>query len=461
MPHNHSEKFESLRKQYPVFFYHAFNYEVKNNDLILAFDFSIGNEIRFRPVSIIPFHKLYTDFYNAKQWTTIENLIFHIGMIELISYWKCTCSPKIIVEAGSLDAAAISWWKKIYYNGLGEFFYVNNIKTNYEHFVEIISNSTKSFQKQSFVLHNETIIPVGGGKDSPVTLELLKNTSSIPMIINPREATTACVEVAGYKDNFLQINRTIDPLLLHLNAKGFLNGHTPFSAMLAFYALLLAVLSQKQNVALSNESSANEATVQDSDVNHQYSKSFEFESDFRNYVSRYINDELNYYSFLRPLSELQIACLFAQLPQYFSVFKSCNAGSKTDIWCCRCPKCLFTFIILSPFVEPEVLTTIFGTNLFENETLIPVLKELTGETEVKPFECVGTRKEVCIALCEACKHYKTLPPLLEYFQTTPLYQQYKNTDFAHELNHFEKEHFLRPEEWQRLMTIKEVIKKYV
>ena len=461
VPYNHSEKFESLRKQYPVFYYHAFNYEFKNNDLILTFDFCIGKDIRFRPVSVIPFHNSYAAFYSSNQGHVLENLIFHIGMIELISYWKCACPPKIVVETGYLDTDAVAWWKKIYYHGLGEFFYCNNIQTNYSDFVEIISNNAKSYQKQSFVLNNETIIPVGGGKDSPVTLELLKDGNSIPLIINQREATSACVEVAGYKDDFLQIDRTIDPLLLDLNAKGFLNGHTPFSAMLAFYALLLAVLSQKKNIALSNESSANEATVQDSDVNHQYSKSFEFESDFRHYVSRYINDELNYYSFLRPLSELQIACLFAQLPQYFSVFKSCNAGSKTDVWCCRCPKCLFTFIILSPFVEPEALSAIFGTNLFENETLISVLKELTGESEVKPFECVGTRKEVCIALCEACKHYETLPPLLQYFQTTPLYQQYKDTDLEKELSHFEKEHFLRPNEWQRLMKIKDVIKMYV
>ena len=150
------------------------------------------------------------------------------------------------------------------------------------------------------------------------------------MIINPRQATLACVQMAGYENNFLQINRTIDSTLLDLNAKGYLNGHTPFSAMLAFYSVLLAVLSQKKHIALSNESSANEATVKNMDVNHQYSKSYEFESDFRNYISKYVNTDINYYSFLRPLSELQIAYLFAQLPSYFPVFKSCNVGSKTD-----------------------------------------------------------------------------------------------------------------------------------
>ncbi len=174
--------------------------------------------------------------------------------------------------------------------------------------------------------------------------------------------------------------------------------------MLAFYTLLAACLSGRRYIALSNESSANEPTVQGSDVNHQYSKSVSFESDFRDYVKRQLSDRLSYYSFLRPLSELQIARLFAGHQAYFPVFRSCNAGSKTDSWCGNCPKCLFAFIILSPFIAPETLNGIFGKNLLADANLLPVLKELCGESEVKPFECVGTREEVCMALCETIRH---------------------------------------------------------
>lgn len=447
-----SDVFYALRKQHPVFTYHAFDYKIEHNHLMLTFDFSIGKGIHFRPKTQIPFHNGYTQFYKTTSIQSLENIIFHIGMIELISYWKCCCSPKIIIEAGYVDAEAIAWWKKIYYHGLGEFFYCNHIQTDFDHFVEITAHSTKQFHRQTFTLNDETIVPVGGGKDSPVTLELLKKQHSIPMIINPRQATLACVQMAGYENNFLQINRTIDSTLLDLNAKGYLNGHTPFSAMLAFYSVLLAVLSQKKHIALSNESSANEATVKNMDVNHQYSKSYEFESDFRNYISKYVNTDINYYSFLRPLSELQIAYLFAQLPSYFPVFKSCNVGSKTDIWCGSCSKCLFTYIILSPFIEIEAITQIFGSNLLNNKTLIPVLKELIGESEVKPFECVGTREEVCIALCEACKRNHPLPTLLQYFQSTPLYEQYKDTDFKTSLTRFENKHFLTEDLWMLLIS---------
>ena len=87
---------------------------------------------------------------------------------------------------------------------------------------------------------------------------------------------------SGYSDNFLNIQRTIDADLLELNDKGFLND-TPFFGN-------VSILQHTdggafvQNIALSNESSANEATVKDSDINHQYSKSIAFEKDFRDYV---------------------------------------------------------------------------------------------------------------------------------------------------------------------------------
>ena len=452
--YNNSILYKTLREKYSVFTYKSYHYSIQNNYLICWFDFEINSEMAFHPKTIIPFHADFDYFTKKLPLKDLENIIFQIGMVELISYWKCTCSPTIVIEAANLDDDAISWWKNLYFHGLGEFFYCNQINVDYETYVKIISDSELTFNKQHFNFKNETLVPVGGGKDSAVTLELLKPFYPItPVIINPRGASLSCLEVGGYANNYIKILRTIDPTLLELNKKGFLNGHTPFSAMLAFYSVLIAILTQKKHIALSNESSANESTVKDSDVNHQYSKSYAFETDFRNYIKRYVNDEINYYSFLRPLSEMQIALLFSQFPQYFPVFKSCNSGSKTDSWCCRCPKCLFTFIILSPFIHPEILKKIFGFNLFENNNLIPILNELIGKTDTKPFECVGTREEVCVALCEAEKHYTILPRLLQYFKKTSFYEHYKNYDIRSLLSHYNENHYLDTESFDLLKRI--------
>jgi len=440
---NH-EQYVALREKFPVFSYDSFHYQRKDKDLLLSFRFSIGDSFVFTPQSIIKYHPNFDDFFAGSFSHLLDDFVFSIGMIEMISYWKCCCCPEIEIKTGNLPEEAISFWKKIYYQGLGEFFYCNSIQTTMDEFVQIIPRQEKQKREKPFFhLKEETIVPVGGGKDSVVTLEILRKQEKVtPLIINPRGATLDTVEIGGFENNFFEIRRSIDPLLLKLNEQGFLNGHTPFSAMLAFYSLLIGVLSGKKNIALSNESSANESTVMDSDVNHQYSKSYEFEADFRNYVKTYLSEELNYYSFLRPLSELQIAYLFSQTPQYFPVFKSCNAGSKTNSWCCNCAKCLFTFIILSPFLSPEKLKETYGENLFEKEPLLPILKQLCGMTPEKPFECVGTIDEVCMALVQAVKQYEKLPVLLQFFAESQLYQQYKNIDFATQLQHFEVNHFL-------------------
>ncbi|HSV77512.1 MAG TPA: hypothetical protein VLH37_10825, partial [Bacteroidales bacterium] len=244
----------------------------------------------------------------------------------------------------------------------------------------------------------------------------------------------------------LEVSRSLDPLLLKLNEQGFLNGHTPFSALLAFITATAAYLTGYRHVALSNESSANEATIPGTGINHQYSKSFEFEQDFREYLNAHISSDINYFSFLRPLNELQIGSLFSSMDEYHKVFKSCNVGSKTDTWCCNCSKCLFTWIVLAPFIEKGRLMAIFGKNLFENAELIPFLDQLTGFAETKPFECVGTIDEVKAALRKTIRDYKgaNLPVLLSHFQIQTQEQSAPfDQDFEKFLKAFHQPHFLK------------------
>lgn len=391
-------KYDSLRATFESFIYEDFHYSVENGEFSAVFDFVLKPQnIEFHPCFRIPSRSFY--HWNDIPKPLLDNIIFNIGMIELISYWKIACPKQVIVKPFALDEEQIRWWKKLYFNGLGEFFYVNGIQTNINDFMTITFSSYQpvaTCHGASNLLHEQTLIPVGGGKDSVVTLELLKNrVPAIPLIINPRGATKECVAAAGYsEDQTAIIKRTLDPTMLQMNAEGYLNGHTPFSAMLAFYTILLGFATKSRYIALSNESSANEPTVPDTEINHQYSKSVAFENDFRHYVSKYIDADIQYFSFLRPLNELQIAKLFSRAKEYRKVFKSCNAGSKTDSWCGKCPKCLFTWLALSPFISRAELTDIFGKDLLSDNNLRPILDQLDGSVEVKPFECVGTVGEV-------------------------------------------------------------------
>jgi len=77
-------------------------------------------------------------------------------------------------------------------------------------------------------------------------------------------------------------------------------------------------------------------------------------------------------------------------------------------------------MILYPFVEEKELIKIFRFNLLDKKELLPLLKELIGEKKVKPFECVGTRKESLVALYLGWKKNqgRKQPFLLSYFEKT-------------------------------------------
>ncbi len=420
MNNNHS-KYKQLRRKYPEFVYQDYALTFHGNTMQAKFTFTVGEKHVFKPSLSFTFnHKIPVQ---NKELATLNALVFNLGMVEMLSYWKAFCSPRIRVMPHLLKDGEAEWWFKLYLYGLGEFFHVNGIPLPGQEMVVFHSQGPETPPApQALHLQNHVLLPLGGGKDSAVGMEILKQNGChcIPFVVNPRGATDEVLKVAGFgQDAGIVVERTIDPHLLELNALGYLNGHTPFSAVLAFSSVLAATVAGVKHVALSNESSASESTVPGTKINHQYSKSLEFEQDFRKYISTFSGSGVNYFSLLRPLNELQIAWLFSRQPRYFPAFKSCNVGSKTDTWCGHCPKCLFTCIVLAPFVSPETLLSIFGRDLLNDMNLANTLDDLCGLTAHKPFECVGTVHEVRAALSYVaaiyCSAGKNMPNLLARF----------------------------------------------
>ena len=438
------KQYLSLREQYPRFAYRGYEIEENDSCLKITYRFETLGLSEFAPVWVFP--KAEGDCRRWSEDRLMQDMIFSLGMVELISYWKIACPPTVTVEAGRLNQDQIDWWKDLYFNGLGEFFYVNGIKeADPNHFMDIQcagqlkAPCTDQYKERHEECGVETVgkgngvlVPIGGGKDSAVTLELLRLAGKpvCAYIINPRGATIHTTEVAGLDAaHVISAKRTLDSNMLELNCQGYLNGHTPFSALVAFSGIIAARMHGLTMVALSNESSANESTVQGSTVNHQYSKSFKFEEDFHYYQTTYLKGSAYYFSMLRPLSEFQIARFFAGQKQYHGIFRSCNAGSKTDSWCGHCPKCLFVYLILSPFLKPQEVRDIFGRNMLDDWDMKETLDQLIGIEEEKPFECVGSRDEINTAIVLTIKGLEdageALPCLLSYYKTTDLYQTYR------------------------------------
>jgi len=467
---NNASKYQHLRKEFAEFIYESYEYSVSGDKLNIRYNFHIPLLGSFSPGWEIGINRLCENRESIDK-SILDNLVFSLGMAELVSYWKATCSPNVMVKCFFLSGEAIAWWKKLYLLGLGEFFYVNHINPGQD-FVNIetvldspgINNSTHlgntktggcpktqaskhSSQKNaayaeltdpfahiSFhidglsdslpVWQKDTqlpmptlsapstsvLVPIGGGKDSAVTLELLSRQDIYSFVINPRKATDDIIMVAQIaSDRQITAKRHIDPNLLKLNQAGYLNGHTPFSAIVAFSSVLVAYLSGISFVALSNESSANEPTLSGG-ANHQYSKSFEFERDFVEYEQAFLKSGVKYFSLLRPFTELKIARIFSRHEKYLGVFRSCNAGSKSDIWCGNCPKCLFVYIILSPFLSQDKLIAMFGKDLLNDLCLSADFERLSGIVPEKPFECVGSRSEVVAAVSETIRTWGKLNP---------------------------------------------------
>lgn len=408
-----------FRKEYPVFSYNSYNIEKSGSLIKITFDFSIDGLCDFHPTVSIETSGL--DVINDCNSDTAREIIFNMGMVEAVSYFKPVCPEKIIVRCGGLSENDKNWWKHLWYNGLGEFFHINSIEARESDFIEI-ECAERTFKKDnSFALSDKNIIPVGGGKDSCVTAKLVEEfkNNNLFFTVNDQKARTDCINAAGYGDkSTLKTYRTIDKNLLELNKKGFLNGHTPFSAIVAFQSLLCAYLTGAEYIILSNESSANEGNTGEGGVNHQYSKSFEFENDFSNYVSENITDNIKYFSLLRPFNELQIAKMFSKHREFHEIFRSCNRGSKQNIWCGNCPKCLFVFGMLSPFIKRDKLIEIFGCDMLDKEELLPDFKGLTALTPLKPFECVGTAEEYNLALAKTVLNFKKDGEELSYLLKT-------------------------------------------
>ena len=457
------ECYLKFRKEYPRFFYRGYSTEETLNELKITYTFEIEGLSEFTPTWIFPKNGNTQVKWNEDP--LMKKMIFSLGMVELVSYWKITCSPQVVIEAGALNKDQILWWKDLYFNGLGEFFYVNKItEADPEGFMEMVCALGEEVKKpHDYAKKQDTtgsekgvLVPVGGGKDSAVTLELLKS-ADVPVfayIINPRGATIHTTESADLDaDHVISVHRTLDKRMLQLNKEGFLNGHTPFSALVAFSTVIAARMAGLSYIALSNESSANESTVQGSTVNHQYSKSFKFETDFHRYQTDYLPGSAYYFSMLRPLSEFQIAKYFAKQKQYHAIFRSCNAGSKTDSWCGHCPKCLFVYFILSPFLSREEVKEIFGTDMLEDETMQSTMEQLVGIQEEKPFECVGSRDEINTALVMTIdrleKDGEKLPYLLKYYKTTGLYEEYK-VKGDHFSGYFDEQNLV-PTAWEKLV----------
>ena len=416
-----NDSFIKFRHEYPEFVYNDYTVFEDDSKYVVTYDFQINNLI-FKPKITI----LKDDISNENVDSDYLNyLFFQYGLFDLMSYYKLTCSPVLRIRPMAINEEQCSFFKKVLYNGLGEYFYKNNIDIDYDHFLDIVVESDKEYALPIFSsLYSGNLIPIGGGKDSIVSMELLKdykNDNKLFMLernLYPKnEAGYQSIYTGGYGDSDIVVFKNeLDLQLLELNKQGFLNGHIPISACISMASFILAYLNGKKYIVLSNEASANEGNYEGLNINHQYSKSYEYEKDFQDYSHKYLNPNIHYFSLLRGWNEYQIVQEFLKHKEYLSVFRSCNRGTKQNIWCNHCSKCLYVYIMLYPYLSDEELRLVFENDMLNDSSLEAVFLDLILPDRLKPFECVGTRLEINFALQEALRNKENYPYLLQLYK---------------------------------------------
>lgn len=376
---------------------------------------------------IICFDDPQFDIRADLDYEILDNFLFHLHIALWISYYKLYPTQKLLIKSGNIDDESIKFWKKFYRNGLWEFLFQNKISPKNLFQFEIISD--KKFIKKEFAASEKSFVPVGGWKDSIVSLELLKNNHfdfDTFVFWKVDDIKKKCIEISGEK-NFL-VTRELSPKLFELNKQGYFNGHVPITGIIAFVMQATAYIFDYKYLVLSNELSANfgNTTWEWVEINHQWSKSLEFEQDFAKYISHNIWDQIQYFSLLRGMYEIKIAQLFSKLgKKYLWNFSSCNNNFVINkqkchewLWCNSCPKCAFVYTMLHPFLSYEEMIKIFGKDLYEDEKLEKLFSELLWISGIKPFECVGTNNEVTLAMYYSYEKYewKKLPYILQIFE---------------------------------------------
>ena len=338
-----------------------------------------------------------------------------------VSYYKTTAAPVIDLGETAVTSAERDFLRSFYLDGLGEFAFRNGLDLSGLEIVGPVSDEPAQASWPADGGPGRPLVPFGGGIDSIVTVEMVRDRADAALFIMGRPndrfaAIEAPAAVTGLP--VVRAAREIDPLLLRSRELGFLNGHVPITGILSAIALMAAVLDGRDAVIMSNEWSASAPTLEANGkpVNHQYSKSAAFEAGFRDVVAAALGGSVDYFSALRPFSELWVARRFAALEQYHPVFRSCNRAfqidkaKRLDHWCGRCDKCCFIDLILAPFLSPDQLGQVFGGRepLTDPEhpdgSLAERFRTLLGTSSgARPFECVGDIDECRAALLLAAR----------------------------------------------------------
>lgn len=343
--------------------------------------------------------------------TESEKLVRALHLALGISYYKAFFPPEM-EHPYKMTAVESDFWNTIYKNGLGEFIYTNKLSSETLAKFSAQEGLETEVESETF-WNNSAILGIGGGKDSIVAGEILKEigVEIKGFVLATGDNTGLTKQVSDVMGvDLLVISRIIDQQIIEINnIPGSYNGHIPISVIFALAGALLSTATGNRYIVVANEASSSipQTEWEGQNINHQWSKSIDFERLFQDYLRAYITPELHYFSAVRPLSSVAVAKIFAGYPSYFEVFTSDNSHFKIHQkerthprWNPESTKSLSSYILLAPWLSEEDLLRTFGQNYLDNSDLEHMCSSLLGENGQVVLDCVGTPEELKASLNE-------------------------------------------------------------
>ncbi|KAG3174796.1 hypothetical protein PI124_g242 [Phytophthora idaei] len=323
----------------------------------------------------------------------VRNALLHTGLCILPWFWMGYSCKYIRIEAGYLNSEQVHFWEEFYQSVLSEYLYLHGLDRDRLHIIfHWAAARTHSWCINCYLLVQRLVRGCTWG-DRPQEFERSWRFKEI-------------VEMTGASAFRFEHNMEDKTWESEVAGTRYQPAGHPWAALVAFDSVLAAILGDFTHVAVGNERSANfdnNVVHEGRPVNHQYDKSFDFETRAHAYIRKYLVEDLHYFSALQHLWEVQIARTFASRSlesseNFLPVFWSCNEAPDGDKWCCKCAKCAFVFILMSAWCSEAQLVEIFCENLFEKQSVFPEFLSLLDEEGVKPMECVGTACETWLSL---------------------------------------------------------------
>nr|WP_241200992.1 UDP-N-acetyl-alpha-D-muramoyl-L-alanyl-L-glutamate epimerase [Lysobacter enzymogenes] len=423
---------------------------------------------------------------DAARGAAVERMLRLLHLIAGVSYYKAAVPEQIRIDTYAIDADTAALLELIYVNGLGEFAYRNGLNLHgkikfpvgpspqpspasgrggssgilsEEHPLPLAGEGRGEGPAPALGLREHALVAIGGGKDSLVSIEALRALGVEQTVtwIGGSQLIKACAERTGLPT--LNLGRALAPQLFEYNRQGAYNGHIPVTVVNSAIMALAALLRGVDQVVFSNERSASYGSVIEGtgEVNHQWSKGWDCERAFGEYLQKHVAADLRYYSLLRPLSELAVARQFARGDRYDAHFSSCNRNfhilgeRPASRWCGVCPKCHFVFLALAPFMTKPRLVSIFGRNLLDDPAQTDGFDALLEYRNHKPFECVGEGRESRAAMAALAERAQWREDALVERFAREIRPQLAGEELRIEpLLALEGEHRVPPALWERL-----------